>query len=189
MLFSAQEVLYWFRVIHFHITMQSNQSNCNSIVLLRCDFASIFITPPSWQTARSTVAVVQLVVSIDFKVYVLSDKQLSLLYDWHLLNARQAKYLFSAILVGTNRDYDVIHTLCPKIMIIWNFFSYVFWQWDQYHLEIQSHLFVRTPINRNPRYPKQIAKNRFSPTHFTSLIRKPRCPTPARNLGTDMSYQ
>jgi len=66
MLFAAQEVLYWFRVIHFYITMQSNQSNFNSIVLLRSDFASIFITPPSWQTARSTDAVAQLVVSIDF---------------------------------------------------------------------------------------------------------------------------
>jgi len=28
--------------------MQSNQSNCNSIVLLRSNFASIFVTPPSW---------------------------------------------------------------------------------------------------------------------------------------------
>jgi len=46
MLFAAQEVLYLYRVIHFSITMQCNQSNCNSIVL-RSDFASIFITPPS----------------------------------------------------------------------------------------------------------------------------------------------
>jgi len=44
-LFAAQEVLYWFRVIHFHITMQSNQSYCKSI---HSDFASIFITLPSW---------------------------------------------------------------------------------------------------------------------------------------------
>jgi len=61
-------------------------------------------------------------------------------------------------------------------------FSYVFWQWDQYHLQRQSDLFVRTPINRNPRYPKQIARNRFLPTHLTSLIRKPRCPTPSRKF-------
>jgi len=46
-LFAAQEVLYWFWVIHFYITMQCNQSNCNSIVLLYSDFANIFITPPS----------------------------------------------------------------------------------------------------------------------------------------------
>jgi len=32
MLFAAYEVLYWFRVIHFYITIQSNQSNCNSII-------------------------------------------------------------------------------------------------------------------------------------------------------------
>jgi len=66
-LFSAQEVLHWFRVIHFYIPMQSNQSNCNLIVFLRSDFASIFITPPSWSTARSTNAVAQLVVSIHFR--------------------------------------------------------------------------------------------------------------------------
>jgi len=30
-MFAAHEVLYWFRVIHFYITIQSNQSNCNSI--------------------------------------------------------------------------------------------------------------------------------------------------------------
>jgi len=46
-LFAAQEVLHWFRVIHVYITMQCNQSNFNSIVLLRSDFASILITPPS----------------------------------------------------------------------------------------------------------------------------------------------
>ena len=28
-MFAAHEVLYWFRVIHFYITIQSNQSNCN----------------------------------------------------------------------------------------------------------------------------------------------------------------
>jgi len=66
MLFAAHEARYWFRVIHFYITVQKSQSNCNSIVLLRSDFASIFITPPSWYTAHSTDAVVQLVVSIDF---------------------------------------------------------------------------------------------------------------------------
>jgi len=85
-----------------------------------------------------------------------------------LLNVRKAKYLFSTIFVGTNSDCDVIYALCPKAMITWNFFSYVFWQWDQYHhlFQIQSDLFVRTPINQNPRYPKQIARNRFFPTHF-----------------------
>ena len=30
-MFAAQEVLYWFRVINVYITIQSNQSNCNSI--------------------------------------------------------------------------------------------------------------------------------------------------------------
>jgi len=45
--------------------MQINQSNCNSIVLLRSDFASIFITSPSRKTACSTDAVVPLAVSID----------------------------------------------------------------------------------------------------------------------------
>jgi len=42
--------------------------------------------------------------------------------------------------------------------------------------------FVRTPINWNPRYLKQIARNRFSPTYFTPFIRKPRCPTPTRKF-------
>jgi len=70
----------------------------------------------------------------------------------------------------------------PKTSDSLEIFSYVFWQWDQYHLQRQSDLFVRTPINRNPRYPKQIARNRFLPTHLTSLIRKPRCPTPSRKF-------
>jgi len=35
------------------------------------------------------------------------NKQLSLLYGWHLLNVRQAEYLFSTMFVGTNIDYDV----------------------------------------------------------------------------------
>ena len=43
-----------------------------------------------------------------------------------LLNVRQAKYLFSTILVGTNIDYDVINALSPKAMMTWKFFSYVF---------------------------------------------------------------
>jgi len=59
-------------------------------------------------------------------VYVCSDKQLALLYDGHLLDVRQAKYLFSAILEGTNSDCDLINMLCPKTMITWKFFSYVF---------------------------------------------------------------
>ena len=46
-LFAAQKV-YWFRVIHCYIVTQSNQSNCNSIILLPSDFANIFITLPSW---------------------------------------------------------------------------------------------------------------------------------------------
>jgi len=54
-------------------------------------------------------------------------------------------------------------------MITWKCFSCVFWQWDQYYylFQIQSDLFVRTPINQNLCYPKQIARNRFLPTHFT----------------------
>jgi len=31
MLFAAHEVLYWFWVFRFYITIQSNQSNCKSI--------------------------------------------------------------------------------------------------------------------------------------------------------------
>jgi len=72
------------------------------------------------------------------KVYVRLAKQLSLLYDWHLLNVRQAKYLFSAMFVGRNSNCDVINALFPKAMI----FSDVFWQSDQYHylFQIQSEL-------------------------------------------------
>jgi len=111
-----------------------------------------------------------------------------------LLNVRQAKYLFSTIFIGTNSDCCVRNALCPKAVITWKFFSCVFSQWDQYHylFQIQSDLFVRTPINRNPRYPKQIAKNRFLPTHFAPLIRKPHCPTPTwkfRNGCVILSYQ
>ena len=88
-----------------------------------------------------------------------------------LWNVRQAKCLFNTIFVGTNSDCDVVNALCSKAMITWKFFSYVFWQWDQDHylFQIQSDLFVRTPINQNPRYPKQIARSRFFPTHFTPL--------------------
>jgi len=55
---------------------------------------------------------------------------------------------------------------------------------DQYHylFQIKSDLFVWTPINQNPCYPKQIARNRFLPMDFTPLIRKPRCPTPTWKL-------
>jgi len=50
MLFAPQNVLYWFRVSDFYITMLKSSINCNSIVLLRSNFAGmvgIFITPPS----------------------------------------------------------------------------------------------------------------------------------------------
>jgi len=111
-----------------------------------------------------------------------------------LLNVRQAKYLFSTTFVGTNSDCCVINALCPKAVITCKFFSYVFWQWDQYRylFQIQSDLFVRTPINWNPRYRKHIARNRFLPTHFTPLIWKPRCPTPTRKFRNGyvlLSYQ
>jgi len=66
MLLAVQEGLYLFPVIHFCITIQSNQSNCNSIVLLRSVFASIFTTLPSLIDSTLPNAVVQLVVSIDF---------------------------------------------------------------------------------------------------------------------------
>jgi len=169
--------------------MQNNQSN--SIVLLRSDFASIFTSPPSLiDSAPQTQLCSWLSASFYKRTYVIRmHKQLSLLYDWHLQNVRQTKYLFSAILVGTNNDRDVINELCPKATITWKSFACV-WQQDQYHylFQIQSNLFVRTPINRNPRYPQWIARNRFLPLHFTLLIRKPRWPTPTRNLGTDMSY-
>ena len=92
------------------------------------------------------------------------DKQLSLLYGWHLLNVRQAKYLFSTMFIGTNIDCDVINALYLKRSDNLEIFSDMFWQWDQYHLQIQSDLFVRTPINWNPRYPKQIAQ--ISPNGF-----------------------
>ena len=49
------------------------------------------------------------------------DKQLSLLYGWHLLNVRQAKYLFSTMFIGTNIDCDVINALWPKAIIILKF--------------------------------------------------------------------
>jgi len=185
MLLAAQEVLYWFRAFHFYITMQCNQSNCNSVVLLCSDFASIFITLPS------------LIDSVLHRCSCAADCQLrfhKFMYVWinsfHccmadiLLNVRQAKYLFSNTLVRPNSDCDVINATCLKAMITWKFFSYVFWQWDQSHhlFQIQSDLFVWTPINQNPHYPKQIARNRFFPTHFTPLIRKPRCPTPSWKL-------
>jgi len=64
---------------------------------------------------RSTDAVVQLIVSFDFiSVYVWMDKQLSLLYGWHLLNVQQAKYLFSNMFTGANVSCDVINALWPK---------------------------------------------------------------------------
>ena len=171
--------------------MQSNQSNCNSIILLRSDFASLLVTLPSWKTASSTDAVVQLVVSIDFKVYVCSDKHLSMLHDWHLLNVQQAKYLFSAILEGTNRDCDVINTLCPKTMTNRKFFSFFLCFDNEINTTYTCNQTCLSELWSTgiPANPKQIAKNRFPPTHFTSLIWKPRCPTPARNLETDMSYQ
>jgi len=36
--------------------------------------------------------------------------------------------------------------------------------------------------HKNPRYPKQIVRNRFLPTHFTPSNWKPRCPTPTRKF-------
>jgi len=51
------------------------------------------------------------------------DKQLSLLYGWHLLNVQQAKYLYSTMLVGTNIDCEVINALWPKAVIIWKFYN------------------------------------------------------------------
>ena len=42
------------------------------------------------------------------------DKQLSLLYGWHLLYVWQAKYLFSTMFIGTNSDCDLINVLWPK---------------------------------------------------------------------------
>jgi len=103
--------------------MQCNQSNCNSIVLLRSDFASIFVTPPStiFDRQHSTDAVVQLVVGIDFYKcrYVWINSSHCCMADI-LLNVRQAKYLFSTIFVGTNSNCDVINALCLKA-ITWKF--------------------------------------------------------------------
>jgi len=39
------------------------------------------------------------------------DKQLSLLYGWHMLNVRQAKYFFNTMFLRTNIDCDVISAL------------------------------------------------------------------------------
>jgi len=124
-LFAAQKFCL-FLVIPFYIAMQSIQSNCNSVVLLRGDFANIFITPPSWWAPRSTDAVVQLVDSFDFTSVGRLDKQLSLLYDWHLQNVQQTKYLFSTTFVGTNSDCDVINALCLKPVITCRFFLMCF---------------------------------------------------------------
>jgi len=126
MLFSAQKVLSWFRVSHFYIMMQNHQSNSNSIVLLRSDFASIFITPPSLiDSAPQTQFCSWLSASILY-VYVRMDKQLSLLYGWHLLNVRQAKYIFSTMFLVRNIDCDVINALWQKAMIIWKSFLVCF---------------------------------------------------------------
>ena len=117
------------------------------------------------------------------KVYVRLAKQLSLLYDWHLLNVRQAKYLFSSMFVGRNSNCDVINALCPKAIITWKYFLMCFDNeinttiYSKYSQTCLSELH-----HRNPRYPKQIARNRFLPTHFTPLIRKPCCPTPTRKF-------
>jgi len=46
--------------------MQSNQSSYNSIVFLRSDRASIFITPRHLDRQRSADTVVQMFVSINF---------------------------------------------------------------------------------------------------------------------------
>jgi len=84
-LFAAQEVLYWFRVSHLYITMQCSQSNCNSIVLLRSDFASIFITPPSLIDSAPQMQLCSWLSASILQVYVRMDKQLSLLYGWHFV--------------------------------------------------------------------------------------------------------
>jgi len=39
------------------------------------------------------------------------DKQLSLLYGWHLLNVQQAKYLHSTMFVGGNSNCNVVNVL------------------------------------------------------------------------------
>jgi len=183
MLFAAQELLYWFRVFHFHITMQTSQSNCNSIILLRSDIASIFYLNKTFQATcvwewrrysiqyntiyntailidnalhrRSCAAVCQhrfYKTLTTLKVYVRLTKHLSLLYDWHLLNVRQAKYLFSAMFVGRNSNCDVINALCSKAMITWKYFLMCFH--NQINTTIYSKYsqtsFVRTPINQNP---------------------------------------
>ena len=64
------------------------------------------------------------------EVYVRLTKQLSLslLYDWHLLNVRQAKYLFSAMFVGRNSNHDVINALFSKAMMTWKYFLMCMWR-------------------------------------------------------------
>jgi len=104
--------------------MQSNQSNCNSIVLLRSDFASIFITPPSLIDSelhrRSCAAGCR---HRFYKcIFVWINSSHCCMADI-LLNARQAKYLFSTIFVRTNSDCDVINALCRKALITWKSYS------------------------------------------------------------------
>ena len=130
-MFAAQEVPYWFRVIHFYIMMQCNHSNCNSIVLFRSDFASTFVTPPSLIDRAPQMQLCSWLSALIKRMYVWINSSHCCMADI-LLNVRQAKYLFSTIFVGTNSDCDVINALCPKATITWKFFSYVFWQWDQY---------------------------------------------------------
>jgi len=60
--------------------MQSNQSNCNSIVLLRNDFAITFITPPSLIDSAPHMQLCSWLSASILEVYVYMDKQLSLLY-------------------------------------------------------------------------------------------------------------
>ena len=156
---AAQEVLYWFRVFHFYITMQSSQSNCNSIVLLRGDIASTYITPPSLIDStlhrRSCAAGCQhrfYKTLTTLKVCVRLTKQLSLLCNWHLLNVRQAKDLFSAMFVVRNNNCDEINALCSKEMITWKYFLMCFD--NEINTIIYSKYsqtsFVQTVINRNP---------------------------------------
>jgi len=111
------------------------------------------------------------------------DKQFSLLYVWHFVECLTSSVSFQHHIRRNKQRLWCNTYAVPENNDNLEFF-YVFWQWDQYHclFQMQSDLFVRTPINQNPRYPKQIARSRFFPTHFAPLIQKPHCPTLTRKL-------
>jgi len=87
---------------------------------MHSDFASIFTTPPSLIDNTIQMQLCSWLSASILWVYVRMDKELSLLYGWHLLKVWQAKYLFSTMFLWTNIDCDVTNALWPKAMIFGN---------------------------------------------------------------------